>query len=64
VQRLLDPVLVRFEGDHLLREPDTAVRAAGLVTDELTRSKWGIVLRLTAHKPTPRDHHRRDAASG
>ncbi len=45
VQRLLDPLLVRFEGDHLLREPDTAVRAAGLITDELTRSKWGIVNR-------------------
>ncbi len=54
VQRLLDPLLVRFEGDHLLREPDAAVRAAELITDELTRSKWGIVLRLTAHKPTPR----------
>ncbi len=53
VQRLLDPLLVRFEGDHLLREPDAAVRAAGLTTDELTRSKWGLVLRLTAHKPTP-----------
>ena len=51
VQRLLDPLLVRFEGDHLLREPDAAVRAAELITDELTRSKWGIVLRLAAHKP-------------
>ncbi len=51
VQRLLDPLLVRYEGDHLLREPDTAVRAAGLSIDELTRSKWGIVLRLVARKP-------------
>lgn len=50
-QRLLDPLLVRYEGEHLLREPDTAVSAAGLVIDELTRSKLGIVLRLTAHKP-------------
>lgn len=54
IQRLLDPLLVRFEGDHLLREPDAAVRATGLVTDELTRSKWGIVLRLAAHKPPTR----------
>ncbi len=51
VQRLLDPVLVRFEGDHLLREPDVAVRDQGLVIDELSHSKWGIVARLAAHKP-------------
>ena len=50
-QRLLDPLLVRLAGDHLLREPDHAVRAAGLVIDELTRSKLGIVARLVAHKP-------------
>jgi len=52
VQRLLNPLLVRFQGDHLLREPETAVRDAGLVIHELTRSRWGIVLRLAAHKPT------------
>ena len=51
VQRLLDPLLVRFEGDHLLREPDVAVRDQGLVIDELSHSKWGIVARLAAHKP-------------
>ena len=51
VQRLLDPLLVRFEGDHLLREPDVAVCDQGLVIDELSHSKWGIVSRLAAHKP-------------
>lgn len=51
VQRLLDPLLVRFEGDHLLREPDAAVHDQGLVIDELSHSKWGIVARLAAHKP-------------
>ena len=50
VQRLLEPLMVRFMGDHLLREPDAGVRAAGLVIDELARSKWGIVTRLVAHK--------------
>ena len=50
VQRLLDPLMVRFEGDHLLREPHVAVQEAGLVIDELARSKWGIVTRLVAHK--------------
>lgn len=51
-QRLLNPLLVRFQGDHLLRRPERAVRASGLVVDELTRSKFGIVVRLAAHKPT------------
>lgn len=52
VQRLLDPLLVRLEGDHLLRRPELTVRTAGLVVDELSRSRLGIVLRLLAHKPT------------
>lgn len=51
VQRLLEPPLVRLAGDHLLREPDQAVDAAGLALDELTRSRWGIVMRLAAHRP-------------
>lgn len=50
VQRLLDPLTVRFQGDHLLREPEHAVRAAGLLIDELTRAKAGVVTRLAAHK--------------
>ena len=50
VQRLLEPLMVRFMGDHLLREPDVGVHEAGLVIDELARSKWGIVTRLVAHK--------------
>lgn len=50
VQRLLNPLLIRLLGDHLLREPETAVRDAGLVIEESTRSRWGIVLRLAARK--------------
>ncbi len=50
-QRLLQPLLLRLEGDHVLREPDQRVTAAGLRTDLLVRSKLGIVLRLRAHKP-------------
>jgi ubiquinone/menaquinone biosynthesis C-methylase UbiE len=49
-QRLLDPIMVRFEADHLLREPLDHVRAEGLVVDELERSRLGIVERLAAHK--------------
>ena len=52
VQRLLDPLTVRFEGDHLLREPLEHVRAEQLQIDQMERSKWGIVERLTAYKPT------------
>jgi ubiquinone/menaquinone biosynthesis C-methylase UbiE len=50
VQRMLDPLTVRFEGDHLVREPLEHVRAEGLEIDEFRRSKWGIVERLAAHK--------------
>jgi ubiquinone/menaquinone biosynthesis C-methylase UbiE len=50
VQRLLDPLTVRFEGDHMVREPLEPVRAEGLEIDEFQRSKWGIVERLAAHK--------------
>lgn len=41
VQRLLDPVLVRCMGDHLLRQPQLAAQEAGLVIDQLTRSSGG-----------------------
>lgn len=50
VQRLLNPLLIRLLGDHLLREPETAVRDVGLIIEESTRSRWGIVLRLAARK--------------
>lgn len=50
-QQLLDPVLVRLEGDHLLGEPETALHATGLVVDHLVRAKAGIVLGLSGHKP-------------
>ena len=51
VQRLLNPLAVRFEADHLLREPLEYLKRAGFEIDELERSKWGIVERLTAVKP-------------
>ena len=50
-QRLLNPLFVRVAADHLLRRPESAVRAAGLRIDELVRSRRGIVARLLAHKP-------------
>jgi ubiquinone/menaquinone biosynthesis C-methylase UbiE len=50
-QHLLDPLAVRFEADHLAREPLEHLLAEGLVVDELERSKLGIVERVAAHKP-------------
>jgi ubiquinone/menaquinone biosynthesis C-methylase UbiE len=53
-QRLLEPLAVRFEADHLLREPLDYLPSVGFEVDEVKRSKWGIVERLRAHKPQPR----------
>ena len=49
-QRLLEPLAVRFEADHLLREPLDYLPGVGFEIDEVKRSKWGIVERLRAHK--------------
>jgi ubiquinone/menaquinone biosynthesis C-methylase UbiE len=51
VQRLLDPLMVRFEGDHLLRDPLDHLEAEGFAVERVERSKWGIVERLAARKP-------------
>jgi ubiquinone/menaquinone biosynthesis C-methylase UbiE len=51
-QRLLEPLAVRFEADHLLREPLEHLRAEGFEVERLERSKLGIVERLAALKPS------------
>ena len=51
-QRLLEPLAVRFEADHLLREPLDHLQAEGFEVERLERSKLGIVERVTARKPT------------
>jgi ubiquinone/menaquinone biosynthesis C-methylase UbiE len=51
VQRVLEPLTVRWQADHLLREPAEAARAAGLEIERLEHRKWGIVERLVARKP-------------
>ena len=51
VQRVLQPLSVRFQADHLLREPLRHVEAEGLEVTQLERSKWGTVERLAARKP-------------
>jgi ubiquinone/menaquinone biosynthesis C-methylase UbiE len=49
-QRLLEPLMLRLEGDHLLREPLEHLRAEGFEIGQLLHSKLGIVQRITARK--------------
>jgi SAM-dependent methyltransferase len=51
IQRLLDPLFVRFECDHLLREPLEHARGESLEVESCQRFKWGLVERLVAKKP-------------
>jgi ubiquinone/menaquinone biosynthesis C-methylase UbiE len=50
-QRLLAPLFLRLEADHLLREPLDHLAAEGFAIEQLERSKWGIVERVAARKP-------------
>lgn len=50
IERLLDPLAVRTQADHLLREPVETVQAAGFSIAFLKRQKLGIVERLIAQK--------------
>jgi hypothetical protein len=46
--------MLRFEGDHLLREPLEHLRAEKFEVEKLLRSKLGIVERIAARKaPEP-----------
>ncbi|MDQ6772796.1 MAG: class I SAM-dependent methyltransferase [Candidatus Dormibacteraeota bacterium] len=51
VQRAMDPFSVRFQGDHLAREPLDYLHAEGFVVDRLERSKLGLIERVAAHRP-------------
>ena len=51
VQRALEPLFLRLEADHLLRQPELRVAEAGLAVEHLQRSKLGLVLRLAARQP-------------
>ena len=55
VERLLDPLMVRFMADHLLRDPLDYLPNVGFEIDEVHRSKWGIVERVAARKPVGDD---------
>jgi len=58
VQRLLEPLSVRFEGDHLLRDPLDHLADEGFEIESVGRMKWGIVERVVACKPEVDQGHR------
>jgi ubiquinone/menaquinone biosynthesis C-methylase UbiE len=53
VQRVIDPLSVRFGGDHMVREPLDHLEPAGFRVEQMNRSKLGIVERVAARKPAP-----------
>jgi SAM-dependent methyltransferase len=52
VERLLEPLTFRMNGDHLTRRPLPLVEAAGFSVIWSHRSKAGIIEQLTAVKPS------------
>jgi len=53
IERLLEPLAVRFAADHLTREPLDYLAAEGFQIEQLERSKLGIVERVRARKSPP-----------
>lgn len=51
IERLIEPLAIRFGGDHLTREPLEHLRAEGFTVDEVKRSRLGIVELVRASKP-------------
>jgi ubiquinone/menaquinone biosynthesis C-methylase UbiE len=51
IERLLEPITLRLQADHLLREPLDQILAEGLEVERLERSWLGLVERLAARKP-------------
>ncbi len=51
IQRVLEPIAVWLEGDHLVREPLELLAAEAFQIEEIERSKLGIVERVSARKP-------------
>lgn len=50
-QRVLEPLTLRFEADHLLREPLDHLDPAGFEVEEVHRAKLGIMEKVSARKP-------------
>jgi ubiquinone/menaquinone biosynthesis C-methylase UbiE len=52
IERALEPLSVRFQADHLTREPLDYLNEEGFEVERLERSKWGIVERVLARRPS------------
>jgi ubiquinone/menaquinone biosynthesis C-methylase UbiE len=50
LQRVLDPLSVRFAADHLVRDPLDYLANVGFEVESVERLKWGIVERVVARK--------------
>jgi ubiquinone/menaquinone biosynthesis C-methylase UbiE len=53
VQRVIDPLSVRFGGDHIVRDPLEHLRSENFRVERVERSKLGIVERVAAVKASP-----------
>lgn len=51
IQRMLNPLSMRYSCDHLLREPLDVLAPAGFEIEYLERSKLGIIESVIARKP-------------
>jgi ubiquinone/menaquinone biosynthesis C-methylase UbiE len=51
IERMIEPLAVRFGGDHLTREPLEHLQAEGFTVEAVERSKLGIVELVRARKP-------------
>jgi ubiquinone/menaquinone biosynthesis C-methylase UbiE len=51
VERMLQPLALRFGGDNLVRDPLDYLSDIGFEIESVERSKWGIVERTVARKP-------------
>lgn len=50
-QKLLEPLAIRYTGDHLLREPLDHLAGLGFSIEYCARSRAGLVERVVARKP-------------
>jgi ubiquinone/menaquinone biosynthesis C-methylase UbiE len=50
-QQMIDPLAVRFQGDHLAREPLEHLGAQGFAVEQVERYSLGIVERVVANRP-------------
>jgi ubiquinone/menaquinone biosynthesis C-methylase UbiE len=51
-QRLVEPLFLRFQADHLLREPLENLKAEGFEIERVERWAWGVMEGVSASKPS------------